>query len=572
MADKKRNRRPPSDKIKPGTPHPTKAYTVRGYDGRWISRKAFNAAKRARKAAEKGSALVKRSSSALNKITNRSNKLLKINKGDKGLVRGIKDTYKFGKDTRKTANALYKAGKITREIHDKLVTGGKSFIQGIKELPADARRLFEKTKPGGKIVRVSKDSPRFKYEGLPKQRGGTLVKTPKTSSALTIRKKKPTTKTTKTTKLNPRQTQKKAWQGRTVKSDTAFNRRWKVKGSKSNPYIGKGTNEQKLLKSGTEKLKAGKDAPKPKTKVKTRSGGKFGKSIIPSEGQVKWGKKFTENVKKKPWTKAKQLSRVNLSKLGNTKGIKALNEVLKAAGKNKFVAGGRKLAGKAAFPLLLWEGIDETRKIFNPKDNLVHDLRNLGSGLKHWVGKEKGVDTFRRTKLSGQSPLTVAHNKRREKLLAKDDATNRRNNNQPSNNNKTTTTTTKTTKVHNKNKLVGGGNAGRSTDSGGTSGNNQKVTIKKNNKKESNNNNNNKVTINKKTDKDTRGKQAGAYAAGYVDGQKSKKKKRMHSIEKKNREIFGDKAVDRLKQKHKEWKIARKNGTLDAWSKKWKKK
>jgi len=177
MADKKRNRRPPSDKIKPGTPHPTKAYTVRGYDGRWISRKAFNAAKRARKAAEKGGALVRRTTSAIDRVSNKSNKLLKINKGDKGLVRGIKDTYKFGKDTRRTANALYKAGRITREIHDKLVTGGKSFLQGIKELPADAKRLFERTKPGGKIVRVSKDSPRFKYEGLPKQRGGALVKT-----------------------------------------------------------------------------------------------------------------------------------------------------------------------------------------------------------------------------------------------------------------------------------------------------------------------------------------------------------------------------------------------------------
>ena len=43
-----RKRRPPSGKIPPGTPHPTKAYTVRGYDGRWISRKAFLAAKRKR--------------------------------------------------------------------------------------------------------------------------------------------------------------------------------------------------------------------------------------------------------------------------------------------------------------------------------------------------------------------------------------------------------------------------------------------------------------------------------------------------------------------------------------------
>ena len=48
--------------------------------------------------------------------------------------------------------------------------------------------------------------------------------------------------------------------------------------------------------------------------------------------------------------------------------------------------------------------------------------------------------------------------------------------------------------------------------------------------------------------------------------------KKMHSIEKKNREIHGDTAINRLKQKHKEWKKARKEGKLDEWKKKWKKK
>ena len=48
--------------------------------------------------------------------------------------------------------------------------------------------------------------------------------------------------------------------------------------------------------------------------------------------------------------------------------------------------------------------------------------------------------------------------------------------------------------------------------------------------------------------------------------------KKMHSIEKKNREIHGNKAVDRLKTKHKEWKKARKEGKLAEWKKKWGKK
>ena len=46
----------------------------------------------------------------------------------------------------------------------------------------------------------------------------------------------------------------------------------------------------------------------------------------------------------------------------------------------------------------------------------------------------------------------------------------------------------------------------------------------------------------------------------------------MHAIERKNREIHGGAAVDRLKQKHKEWKKARKEGKLAEWKKKWGKK
>ena len=175
MADRKR--RPPSSKVKPGTPHPTKAYTVRGYDGRWISTKAFNAAKRARQKAQKGGALVKRTSSAVTKAAKSASDLLKIKKGDRGVIRAVKDVYKLGKDTRKSADALYKAGKITREVHDKLVKGGKDFVGGIKEAGKATRRAYEKTKPGGKIVRVSKDAPKFKFEALPKKKGGAIVKT-----------------------------------------------------------------------------------------------------------------------------------------------------------------------------------------------------------------------------------------------------------------------------------------------------------------------------------------------------------------------------------------------------------
>jgi len=46
----------------------------------------------------------------------------------------------------------------------------------------------------------------------------------------------------------------------------------------------------------------------------------------------------------------------------------------------------------------------------------------------------------------------------------------------------------------------------------------------------------------------------------------------MHALERQNRKIHGDKAVDALKIKHKAWKAARKAGTLDEWKKKYKKK
>jgi len=582
MADKKRNRRPPSDKIKPGTPHPTKAYTVRGYDGRWISRKAFNAAKRARKVAEKGGALVKRSSSALNKITNRSNKLLKINKGDRGLVRGIKDTYKFGKDTRRTADALYKAGKITREIHDKLVTGGRSFIQGIKELPKDARRLFERTKPGGKIVRVSKDSPRFKYEGLPKQRGGALVKTPKTSSALTIRKKKPTTtKTTKTRKLNPRQERKLALQKQTQKTDTSFNRRWKVKGSKTNPFIGKGTNEQKLLKAGQQKvLKSSKEKLPPaqsRKASKTKSTSKFGKNILNTKGGI-------SNPK------AKQVGRIAIRGLGNIPGPKKKGQIGPLwRGLNKGI---RKIKGIKTNSKVL-----KAVTPFAKKHVKWLSLLDTPSAVKGTIGLGKDLENARRLLLKGRRAKLIGpinskkygrldthditsedtlrsdesykrHKSRREKLEAKEDATKRSNKNKPSNNNKT--------KVNNNNNLSSKDRddiknekelskvlANKNKSGGSPTKVSEKKTVVKSDGKSGNN----------QKPKDTRGKEAGAYAAGYTDGQKSKKKKtkkltmrdRMRA---KNEAIHGKEAIKKVSEYNKKWQKAKREGKLKEFKKK----
>ena len=177
MAERKR--RPPSGKIKPGTPHPTKAHTVRGFDGRWVTRKSYNAAKKAREVAKKGGSLVKRVTSAVTKSS--KGDLLKIKKGDKGIVRAIKDTYKFGKDTRRSANAVYKAGKVTRKVHDQLVKGGKEFVKGTREAGKATRRAYERLKPGGKIVKT-KGSKITKYKKpaskIVRSPGGKVVKSP----------------------------------------------------------------------------------------------------------------------------------------------------------------------------------------------------------------------------------------------------------------------------------------------------------------------------------------------------------------------------------------------------------
>ena len=55
-------------------------------------------------------------------------------------------------------------------------------------------------------------------------------------------------------------------------------------------------------------------------------------------------------------------------------------------------------------------------------------------------------------------------------------------------------------------------------------------------------------------------------------GSSSSSGKKMGSIEKKNRKIHGDTAINKLKIKHADWKKARKAGTLDEWKKKYKKK
>ena len=359
-----RKRRPPSSKVKPGTPHPTKAYTVRGYDGRWISTKAFNAAKRARqKAAQKGGALVKRTSSAVTKVAKSASDLLKIQKGDKGIVRAVKDVYKLGKDTRKSANALYKAGKITREVHDKLVKGGKDFVGGVREAGKATRRAYEKTKPGGKIVKVSKDLPKFKYEALPKQKGGAIVKTK--GSAVTKAKSTKGGKLTTTRKP----TYLKDTLDKKAKQDAAT----------------KASNAKKAARREAAKMKqtraaAGSQNVKKEWNPKTQ------------KWETRYGSGTTKPRQRSPYTKAKSF----VTEKG-PKFAKNVKDVASKINKNtpKGVKSALKIGGKGVNwlvkPLAVAELVDETAGAIRQGGNIYRRSQNkpLLKDLKGW-GQAEG--------------------------------------------------------------------------------------------------------------------------------------------------------------------------------------
>ena len=305
MAEKKR--RPPSGKVKPGTPHPTKAHTVRGFDGRWVTRKSYNAAKKAREVAKKGGSLVKRVSSAVTKTSkgamtkaSKAGELLKIRKGDKGIVRAVKDTYKFGKDTRRSADAVYKAGQVTRKVHDQLVKGGKEFVKGTVESGKAVRRVVNRLKPGGKIVRVSKPKPKFNYDALPKQKGGAIVKSPsgkvvkspggKLAKSTSNKGGKLTTTRTPQYKTDAKKTAKQTAQRQ--KNAARRAKRWdeaqmkKTRAAKgSGPTLGRKPIITKQTSTATKvKRFVSKNAPKVKSAIK--SGGKKLSKLAAKTGRV----------------------------------------------------------------------------------------------------------------------------------------------------------------------------------------------------------------------------------------------------------------------------------------------
>jgi len=432
-----RKRRPPSGKIPPGTPHPTKAYTVRGYDGRWISRKAFLAAKRKRDNSTakltakpksqkpKGGSLVKRGSSAVTKVSNKVGNLLKIRKGDKGIVRGIKDTYKLGKDTRKSANALYKAGKITREIHDKLVKGSKEFVKGTVESGKATRRAYERLKPGGKIVK-SKGSKLAKYRKaalkIVKSPGGKIVRSP---SGKVVRS--PSGKLVKTTpNKGGKLTTKRTPQYKTDAKKTAQNTAQQTKDSaRKKSRWDKARTKQQKAASGSFNVK---EEWNPKTK----------------KWETRYGQGTTKPKQKGPFTKGKEFVKETAPKVkkGATKVLNKIRNIPGAKKVGKGLVSGGRLGGKAL-------------RVLEPLENLAGGVRTTANLVQRIrkkpliAGKENlgGATTqFERDRIKAQNAYLKKHGSLKGFNKATSRWNKKKTDNKTTTTKKTTTTPTTSTK------------------------------------------------------------------------------------------------------------------------------
>ena len=544
----------PKGRVKPGTPSKLLNGKVFGYHGKYVWKTTFDAQTKAREAAKKGSALVKRGTSAITNTTKAAlakapkGKIIKINKGDSAVVKAAKRAYnagsrtrsivnkiyKAGQTTRKNVDAVYNAGKEARKVHDKVVKGGKEVVKGAYEGGKDTKRAVNRLKPGGKIVK-SEGGAITKYAKKPtsivKTKGSKITpyKNPRTGKLATRGKVTPTTP--KKAPVSQRRTNAKLkieqFKKGTTK-DTAFNRKYKVRGSSTNPWK---TNRKGVI-TNTSRTSSS-------TNVKPR--------VLLNKA-----KNVATNIGKKG---------VKFAKSPTGRGLA------------KNIGKGGALVERVTLPLAL---IDQTAGAIRTGGNIYNRLANKPLRKKGfgWFGH---AEDYHAKNIDAKNKYLKEHgnlkgfyksiaDEKAAKRLAKKDAKTKYDKSKKGD--QTLKTEKPPTRVNNPNRLTGGGNAGRSQDSGGTSGNNQKVTTK-NNKKESNNN---KVTINNKKSGDTRGKEAGAYAAGYTDGQKSKKKTKKLTMRDrmraKNEAIHGKEAIKKVSEYNKKWQKAKREGKLKEFKKK----
>jgi hypothetical protein len=467
--------------------------------------------------------LVKRTTSAVTKAANKASDLLKIKKGDKGIVRAVKDTFKLGKDTRKSVETVKNAGKVTRQVHDKLVKGGKDFLSGVREAGKDTKRAVNQLKPGGKLVAQAKKFNGVNYNAIPKNLRGALVKVSKDGGK------------GKTFKFDYKKIPKSFEKKPTPKVPTSATAKTKAGRVKT-----KATYQTKRTASQARKFARNTATKARETAATTRFG---------------TGKPFPEATKAAKTSKALKMSKY----LKNLKpstiagglakgGIGAGVEIgLESLGKHLINRGFRQLEGKQKMSM------KEYKALLDKRD------ADRKSRSTWWGGvKKKGTDT-KKTESTSKDKKTY---NRRGRV--------------------TKTETTKTTES--KPKMKTWDNPYKGPKQPKITSNNTTTKKKVGNDLKVNQNNTkveNKKVIKtggqgnqqKNQTKDTRGQQAGTYAAGYIAGKESNKPKKKYTardrMRAKNVEIHGEKAVKKVSDYHKAWTKARKAGTLKQFKKKY---
>ena len=488
----------PKGRVKPGTPSKLLKGKVFGYHGKYVWKTTFDAQTKAREAVKKSSALVKRGTSAITNTTKAAlakapkGKIIKINKGDSAVVKAAKRAYNAGSRTRNIVNKIYKAGQTTRKnvetvynagkearkIHDKVVKGGKDVVKGAYEGGKDTKRAVNRLKPGGKIVK-SEGGAITKYAKKPtsivKTKGSKLTpyKTPSKGKLATRGKVTPTTP--KKTPVSQRRTNAKLkieqFKKGTTK-DTAFNRKYKVRGSSTNPWK---TNKKCVITNAYD------------------------------------------------WNKAKKFANKTIQKGVNlAKSPRAL-KVAKGIGK----VGG--VVEKITLPIALWQ---QTGQHINQLKNLgvVPGSGNFGKRLTF---DQKNV---RDTGSDIHNRIYEAKKKRLAKADAKSKADQSETKTKYDKSKKGNQTTTK---VNNNNKLTARDKddirkenelatvlANKNKSGGSTTKVSDNKTVVKSNEPIVKSGGQGNQQRNQKP-KDTRGKEAGTYAAGYVDGKSQKKKNKL---------------------------------------------
>ena len=294
-------------------------------------------------------------------------------------------------------------GKV-RDYHGRWVT--KATYDKQRSLTRTSRDLPNPTHTNRKLTRPKQGVERnyqgkrqvFKGNKWVNKKGGALVKRP--SSAIT--------KATKPGALAKRDkpgalTKQKSSaitnrRGRVVRSDTANTSRDTVRGKGTR--TGQPGPNRKALKAGTQKALPSKgqtSASKSRTAARKAS---TARREAAKMKQTRAAKGSGPTAGRKP-IQGKPVSQLNRAKRWVSKNApKAAKVVKKGGSKLSKLAARTGVAGKiAGRALIVKEGIDTAKRVFNPKDNIALSVANLAQAVR---GKRS----------LGQSKLAKARNKR----------------------------------------------------------------------------------------------------------------------------------------------------------------